>query len=84
VSDRITLAITGSSDTDVASLVSHADMIAGETLAVETSFVVSADPETAAALAAPAGTQRATLSIGQYANAGVLVVDVAKVGAVNV
>lgn len=84
VSDRITLAITCSSETDASALATHADMIAGETLALHTSFAVSADPETAAALTAPAGTQRAVLSISQYANAGVLVVDVVKVGAVNV
>jgi isoleucyl-tRNA synthetase len=84
VSDRITLTITGASDVDVAALAAHADMIAGETLAVQTAFAVSADPETAAALTAIAGTHRAVLAIDQYANAGVLVVDVAKVGAVNV
>ena len=84
VSDRITVTITGSSDADVAALATHADMIAGETLAVETAFTVSAAPATAAALTGDAGTQRAVLAIGQYANAGVLVVDVAKVGAVNV
>jgi isoleucyl-tRNA synthetase len=84
VSDRITLSITGSSDRDVAALAAHADMIAGETLAVETAFEVSPSPETAAALSASAGTQRAVLAIDQYSNAGVLVVDVAKAGAVNV
>jgi isoleucyl-tRNA synthetase len=84
VSDRIALSITGSSDTDVAALATHADMIAGETLAVETAFEVSPSPETAAALSATAGTQRALLAIDQYSNAGVLVVDVAKAGAVNV
>ena len=84
VSDRITLSITGSSVADIDALSAFAGVIAGETLAVETAFELSADPESTAALESPAGSQRATLATGQYANTGVLVIDVWKSGAVNV
>ncbi len=84
VSDRITFAVTGSSADDIAALKSFAEMIAGETLALETDFAVSPEPEAAAALGSAAGSQRATLASGQYANTGVLVIDVWKTGAVSV
>jgi isoleucyl-tRNA synthetase len=84
VSDRITLSISGTSEADIAALSGFAEVIAGETLATETEFAVSADPETEAALDSMTGAQRATLKAGQYANTGVLVVDVWKSGAVNV
>jgi isoleucyl-tRNA synthetase len=89
VSDRITFAITGSSADDIAALKDFAEMIAGETLALETAFEVSPEPEAKAALDSAAGSQRATLASGQYANTGVLVIDVwktsdGKSGAVNV
>lgn len=84
VSDRITLAVTGSSAADIDALSAFAETIAGETLSVESSFEVSPDPETAAALDSMVGAQRAVLKAGQYANSGVLVVDVWKSGAVDV
>ena len=84
VSDRITLALTGSSTDDIAALEKFAESIAAETLTVEMSFAVSADPETEAALDSMVGSQRATLAVGQYSNAGVLVIDLGKSGAVNV
>ena len=83
VSDRITLAVRGSSPDDIAALEGFAATIAAETLSLDTTFEVSAAPEQAA-LDAAAGSQRATLNAGKYANAGVLVIDVWKSGAVNV
>ncbi|MCU1580070.1 MAG: isoleucine-tRNA ligase [Rhodoglobus sp.] len=84
VSDRISLAVTGSSEADIAALSRYAEMIAGETLALDTAFVLSPEPEATAALVAEAGSRRAILPIGQYSNTGVLVVDVSKSGAVSV
>jgi isoleucyl-tRNA synthetase len=84
VSDRISLAVTGSSEADIAALAGYAGMIAGETLALDTAFVLSPEPEATAALVAEAGSRRAILPIGQYSNTGVLVVDVSKSGAVSV
>ena len=84
VSDRITLAVTGSSDDDIAALASFAETIAQETLALATSFERSPDPETTAALDSFVGAQRSILAAGQYANSGVLVIDVGKSGAVDV
>ncbi|CAN5303517.1 isoleucine--tRNA ligase [soil metagenome] len=84
VSDRITLAVTGSSADDIAALSTFAGMIAAETLALETTFEMSPEPETTAALGSTAGSQRATLASGQYSNTGVLVIDVWKSGAINV
>jgi isoleucyl-tRNA synthetase len=84
VSDRISLAVTGSSEADIVALTGYAEMIAGETLALETAFAFSPQPETAAALSAVAGSRRAILPIGQYSNTGVLVIDVSKSGAVSV
>ncbi len=89
VSDRITLAVTGSAADDIAALRSFATMIARETLALDATFQVSAEPEVLAALTSPAGGQRATLASGDSSNTGVLVIDVwkshaAKSGAVNV
>jgi isoleucyl-tRNA synthetase len=83
VSDRITLEIRGSSADDIAALEAFAETIAGETLSIDSRFTVFAEPERAA-LDASAGSQRATLNAGKYANAGVLVIDVWKSGAVNV
>jgi isoleucyl-tRNA synthetase len=85
VSDRITLAITGASGADIAALGSFAQLIAAETLAVETSFEVSPDPATSAALDSMVGSRRATLEAGQAANGGLLVIDVWRAsGAVHV
>jgi isoleucyl-tRNA synthetase len=79
VSDRIRLSIVGADAADVAALSAFGDTIAGETLAVEFD-VVEGDN----ALDAAAGSQRTTLSAGQYANAGTLVIDVWKAGTINV
>ncbi|MEP6482629.1 MAG: class I tRNA ligase family protein, partial [Rhodoglobus sp.] len=84
VSDRITLAVMGSSEADIAALSGFSHMIAGETLALEATFEVSPEPETSAALDSMVGSQRATLASGQYANDGVLVIDIWKAGAVSV
>ncbi|MBN9240576.1 MAG: isoleucine--tRNA ligase [Micrococcales bacterium 70-64] len=84
VSDRIVLTITGAHKADVGALGVFAEMIATETLAVDATFTEAADPETAAALGGAAGAQRTVLAAGQYQNAGVLVIDVTKSGAVDV
>ncbi|MBC7592289.1 MAG: isoleucine--tRNA ligase [Salinibacterium sp.] len=83
VSDRITISICGSSAADIAALEQFADTIGGETLALEIDFSTSPEPEMSA-LDSMVGSQRATLKVGQYANEGVLVIDVWKSGAVNV
>jgi isoleucyl-tRNA synthetase len=84
VSDRIVLSVTGSSRLDIGALGLFAETIAGETLAVEATFTESAEPEASAALSAASGTQRTVLAAGQSSNAGVLVIDVTKSGAVGV
>ncbi len=84
VSDRIVLTITGAHKADIGVLGLFVETIAAETLAVEATFTESADPESTAALDAAAGTQRTVLAVGQYSNAGVLVIDVTKSGAVDV
>ncbi|MCU1411044.1 MAG: isoleucine-tRNA ligase [Rhodoglobus sp.] len=83
VSDRIVLTITGGHKADIGALGVFVETIAAETLAVEATFTEAVDPEFAA-LDAPAGTQRTVLAVGQYSNAGVLVIDVTKSGAVDV
>jgi isoleucyl-tRNA synthetase len=83
VSDRIDLTILGSSETDVAALTTFGDLISTETLATSYTVSLSAQPSVAA-LDGAAGTQRATIDAGKFANAGELVVDVRKAGATNV
>ncbi|GGK87732.1 isoleucine--tRNA ligase [Salinibacterium xinjiangense] len=83
VSDRITLSVVGSTVADIAAIERFGDTIAAETLAVQMDLSVSPEPEISAADSV-AGSQRATLKAGQYANEGVLVIDVWKSGAVNV
>jgi isoleucyl-tRNA synthetase len=83
VSDRIVLTVRGSEQGDIVALNAFAEVIAGETLAVESSFEAAVDPELAAALGSAEG-QRAVLKADQYANSGTLVIDVVKSGAVNV
>jgi isoleucyl-tRNA synthetase len=78
VSDRITLAIRGGSGGDVSALQAFSETIAGETLATRITIKFAADPETDAALNATVGSQRSTLTAGQYSNEGVLVIDVWK------
>jgi isoleucyl-tRNA synthetase len=89
VSDRIVLAVLGDSEADIAALALFAQMIAGETLALESRFEFSRDPQTQAVLDSVVGAQRTTLTSGTYANTGLLVIDVVKSdglssGAVNV
>ncbi len=84
VSDRIELVVTSESASDVEALVAFGDVIAGETLATQFAFESSADPEASAALSGTAGAFRTTVATGQYANTGVLVIDVVKSGAVDV
>lgn len=84
VSDRITLSVTGSDTSDIAALARFAETIAGETLAIESGFDVSPEPEATAALDSLVGSQRAVLKPGHAANAGVLVIDLWKSGAVDV
>ena len=84
VSDRIELAVVGADESDIAALTAHAGTIAAETLAVGARFERADDPAAGAALGGVAGAFRAIVASAQYANAGVLVIDVVRSGAVNV
>ncbi len=84
VSDRIHLRIVGSSATDTEALAAHAQAIAADTLAIDWDISHDESPEVTAALGGDAGAQRATLSAGQYSNAGVIVIDLWKTEAINV
>lgn len=84
VSDRIRLAITGGDAGDIDALTAFETVIAAETLAIDLSVTFAPEPEVSAALESSAGSQRTTLRAGQYANSGVLVIDVWKSGAVHV
>ena len=84
VSDRISLAITGDRGIRHRCARAFAETISGETLALATTFVTTPNPEVDAALSGQAGAHRAVLTVAQYANAGVLVIDVVKSGAINV
>ena len=79
VSDRIELSVFGEDEADVAAITAHIDAIAAETLA--TTHRVSL---LAQSVDSTAGAQRATIEAGQYANSGLLIIDVRKAGAVNV
>jgi isoleucyl-tRNA synthetase len=79
VSDRIELAIFGAEDADIASITAYIDTIAGETLATQHSVSLLAQ-----SVDGTAGAQRATIEAGQYANSGLLLIDVRKAGPVNV
>jgi len=83
VSDRIELVVNAADAADVASLETHIALIAGETLAVTSRVTVAEEPQVAAVDSAPGG-RRATIDAGQYANAGELVIDVRKAGAIDV
>ncbi len=67
VSDRIVLVVSGASEDDLEALRTHAEMIAAETLAVESSYGEGG--------ASHDGAQRATLDAGQAANEGSLVIE---------
>jgi isoleucyl-tRNA synthetase len=84
VSDRITLSVIGSSKDDIEALSEHAHTIEADTLSVDWAYSYSPEPEVAAAMAAPAGSQRTTLAPHQYANTGVLVIDLWKAASVDV
>jgi isoleucyl-tRNA synthetase len=84
VSDRIDLVIVGADAGDIAAVQAHSATIAAETLAVSFRSELSADPASTTALLASTGGHRSVVASGQYANAGSLVIDVAKSGAVDV
>jgi isoleucyl-tRNA synthetase len=79
VSDRIELSIFGADSADVDAISAHVATIAAETLATEHSVSLLAQ-----SVDSTAGAQRATIEAGQYANRGLLLVDVRKAGPVNV
>ncbi|MGL4339968.1 MAG: isoleucine--tRNA ligase [Rhodoglobus sp.] len=83
VSDRITLRICGSSRGDIDALEQFAEMISAETLALDSVFSVEPEPHISAYDSA-VGSHRATLKAGQYANRGVLLIDVIKSGVTDV
>jgi isoleucyl-tRNA synthetase len=84
VSDRITMTIRGDAESDLAALGAFEATIAGDTLATDLDLTLSDDPAVDAALGSPAGSQRTLLTPGQYANAGVLVIDLWKAASVDV
>jgi isoleucyl-tRNA synthetase len=84
VSDRINLSVIGTSTQDVEALSDFADTIEADTLSIDWAYSVSPEPEVAAAMAAPAGSQRTVLAAGQFANAGLLVIDLWKAASVDV
>jgi isoleucyl-tRNA synthetase len=84
VSDRIRLSIAGDAPSDIEALLAHESTIAAETLAVETTFALVAEPALATAVTTAPGGQRLELAVGSYANTGSLVIDVTKSGAVDV
>jgi isoleucyl-tRNA synthetase len=83
VSDRIRLSVFGSSADDIAALTAFAETISSETLATTTNIAFAVDAGTQAALQSAVGSERATLAGGQYSNAGVLVIDLWKSGALD-
>ncbi len=79
VSDRIELSIFGADTADVDAIAAYIAMIAGETLATEHRVSLLAQ-----SIDSTPGAQRATIEAGQYANSGLLLVDVRKAGPVDV
>jgi isoleucyl-tRNA synthetase len=84
VSDRIRLEVRGGSESDVSALTRFSETIAGETLSRAVAIEFAADPATEAAVSAGAGSQRSVVEAGQYANEGVLVIDVWKSDLIDV
>jgi len=84
VSDRISMTIRGDSADDIAAVTTHEATIAADTLATELVLSLSADPATEAATDSPVGAQRTVLTPGQYANSGVVVIDLWKAASVDV
>ena len=84
VSDRISMTIRAQSAADLASLVTFEATIAGDTLATELTLTLSDDPAVDAATHSPVGSQRNVVIPDQYANTGVLVIDLWKAASVDV
>jgi len=84
VSDRITLSIIGADAADIAAVARFGETIAADTLATGFEALHDENAELRAATNSPAGSQRATLTAGQYANKGVIVIDVWKAASVDV
>jgi isoleucyl-tRNA synthetase len=84
VSDRITMTIRGDAASDLAALETFESTIAGDTLATDLRLSLSDDPALDAATGSAAGSQRTLLTPGQYANTGVLVIDLWKAASVDV
>ncbi|GAB2448719.1 isoleucyl-tRNA synthetase [Conyzicola lurida] len=84
VSDRISMTIRGDAASDLEALTTFEPTIAGDTLATQLRFALSDDPALDAATGSAAGSQRTTLAPGQYANTGVLVIDLWKAASVDV
>jgi isoleucyl-tRNA synthetase len=84
VSDRIAMTIRGDAASDIAALEAFEATIAGDTLSTELSLTLSDDPAVDAATGSVAGSQRTLLTPGQYANTGVLVIDLWKAASVDV
>ncbi|MCW4384661.1 isoleucine--tRNA ligase [Salinibacterium sp. SYSU T00001] len=76
VSDRIRLDLYFDDDADAASLESFSDLVAGETLALALRVHRGAGSELEGAV----GSHRGEVRAGQYANAGRIVIDVARWG----
>ncbi|TAL44675.1 MAG: isoleucine--tRNA ligase [Salinibacterium sp.] len=77
VSDRIRLTVTGTEASDVSALTTFGQMIAGETLAVESAFALGGVTD----LSSDGKAGRAVLAAGQYANTGSLEIVISKTAA---
>jgi len=84
VSDRISMVVRGDSADDIAAVTAFESTIASDTLATRFEISLSDDPATQAAIESPVGAQRTVLTPGQYANSGVLVIDLWKAASVDV
>ncbi|GAB3606081.1 isoleucine--tRNA ligase [Conyzicola nivalis] len=84
VSDRISMTIRGDGGDDIAALTAFEATIAADTLATAFEIILVDDPAVSAATEVAAGSQRTTLTPHQYANTGVLVIDLWKAASVDV
>ena len=84
VSDRISMTIRAESPADLASLAVFEATIAGDTLATQLALTLSDDPALDAATDSMVGSQRTVVIPDQYANTGVLVIDLWKAASVDV
>jgi isoleucyl-tRNA synthetase len=84
VSDRISMTVRGDRDDDLAALTEYKATIAADTLATDFELILTDDPAVSAATEVQAGSQRTTLTPDQYANTGVLVIDLWKAASVDV